>query len=301
VGTILVGIEDSLRGQDAVALASDLARATGAEVLALCAYPYDPRPEAHYNPVMEPPLREGAEQAVARLVDPLRAAATVRIATVADPVPARALLAAADGADLIVIGSSHEGFSGHVLPGSTGERLLAGAPCPVVLAPQGYRLGSHLVNGRIAVGFDGSPTGHAAVRAAAALARATGLRLRVVGVHDPDCAPPARLHVAPGYLRLTDEAQRAERATLERVVAALPNAEAAFLRGDPATELARESQVAECLVIGSRGYGPTPAVLLGTVGVSLARTAECPLLVVPQGVPDPLEALCGELLTNAAG
>jgi nucleotide-binding universal stress UspA family protein len=249
---------------------------------------------------MEPPLREQAEQAIARLVDPLRSATSVRTVAVPDPVPARALLEAADGADLIVIGSSHEGYSGHVLPGSTGQRLLAGAPCPVVLAPQGYRLRSHLARGRIAVGFDGSPTAHAAVQAAAVLARAMGLRVRVVGVHDPDCAVPARMHVAPGYLRLADDAERAARAALERVVAALPNAEVAFLRGDPATELARESQVAECLVIGSRGYGPTPAVLLGEVGGPLARTAECPLLVVPQGVPDPLRTLCGEVLTHAA-
>ena len=70
---------------------------------------------------------------------------------------------------------------------------------------------------------------------------------------------------------------------------------------DPATELARESQVAQCLVIGSRGYGPAPAVLLGTVGSQLARTAECPLLVVPNGLGEPLESLCGELLTHAAG
>ena len=41
VATIVVGIEDSLRGQDAVALAGDLARASGAEVLAVCAYPFD--------------------------------------------------------------------------------------------------------------------------------------------------------------------------------------------------------------------------------------------------------------------
>jgi nucleotide-binding universal stress UspA family protein len=299
VGTILVGIEDSLRGQDAVALASDLARATGAEVLALCAYPYDPRPDAHYNPVMEPALRSNAEQAIARLIDPLRSAATVRAVTVPDPVPARALLAATEDVDLIVVGSSHEGFSGHVLPGSTGQRLLAGAPCPVAIAPQGYRLRVHLTQGRIAVGFDGSPTAHAAVRAAAVLAAATGLRLRIIGVHAPDDVVPAWMHVAPGYLRLGDDAQRAERTALERLVAALPNAEAAFLRGDPATELARESQVSECLVIGSRGYGPAPAVLLGDVGGSLAHTAECPLLVVPQGVPEPLAALCGELLTHA--
>jgi hypothetical protein len=53
-------------------------------------------------------------------------------------------------------------------------------------------------------------------------------------------------------------------------------------------------------VIGSRGYGPAPAVLLGGVGGRLARTAECPLLIVPNGVARPLSKLCGELPTNVA-
>lgn len=298
MATIVVGIEDSLRGQDAVALASDLARASGAEVLALCAYPYDPRPEAHYNPVMEGPLREVAELALERLIDPLRSATTVRTRAVPDPVPARALLEAAVGADLLIVGSSHEGFSGHVRPGSTGERVLQGAPCPVALAPQGHRLRPHLRSGRIAVGFDGSPNAEAALFAATVLGRATRLPVRAITVFDPDCAAPASMHVPPGYLRLADEAERAAREAVEAAVAKRPPAEAAFLRGEPARELARESQVSECLVIGSRGYGPAPAVLLGEVGTTLVRTAECPVIVVPQGVRQPLGALCGELLTN---
>jgi nucleotide-binding universal stress UspA family protein len=300
VATIVVGIEDSPRGQDAVALASDLARASGAEVLAVCAYPHDPRPGAAYNPVMQGPMLESAEATLARLIDPLRSATTVHTLATPDPAPARALLRAATDADLIVIGSSHAGFSGHVLPGGTGERLLHGAPCPVALAPQGYRLQPHLNHGRISVGFEDTPNGHAAVSAAAVLARATGLPLRVVTVHDPDCADPAGTHMPPAYLRLGAEAERAARTALEHMVADLPHAEPAFLIGDPALELARESQVSECLVIGSRGYGPAPAVLLGDIGRQLARTAECPLLVVPNGVARPLSKLYGQLRTKVA-
>ena len=302
MATIVVGIEDSLRGQDAVALASDLARASGAEVLAVCAYPYDPRPAAHYNPVMQAPLREGAEAALARLIDPLRSATIVHTLATPDPTAARALLAIAEEreADLIVVGSSHTSFSGHVLPGSTGERLLQGAPCPIALAPQGHRLQPHMAHGRISVGFEDTPNGRSAVRAADVLARATGRPLRVITVYDPDCVASAGMYAPPAYLRLGAEAERAARTALERVVSELPHAEPAFLLGDPAHELARESQVSECLVIGSRGYGPAPAVLLGGVGGQLARTAECPLLIVPSGVARPLSKLCGELPTNVA-
>ena len=67
-------------------------------------------------------------------------------------------------------------------------------------------------------------------------------------------------------------------------MATLPDAEPAFLVGDPARELARESEVSDLLVIGSRSYGPSPAVLLGGVSGPLIETAACPVLIVPNGV-----------------
>ena len=58
----------------------------------------------------------------------------------ADHSPAHALQAAAEqaGAGIIVVGSSHVGRLGRVLPGSTAERLLHGAPCPVAVVPVGF-------------------------------------------------------------------------------------------------------------------------------------------------------------------
>ena len=301
--TIVVGIDDSLRGQDAVALAGDLARASAAEVLAVCAYPFDDDPSAHYNPTMRGPLREAAESTLDRLCEPLDAVAQVRHLTVADLSPARALLNAAAAADaaLIVIGSSHAGFSGHVRPGSTAVRLLHGAPCSVALAPQGHRV--HLAKGRVTIAFDGSSAARAALTAAAPLARAAGLSLRVVTVFAPDTALPPWLHNPPGLVRLTDDAERSARAELERAVEAVPSAEAAFLIGDAATELARESDLSDLLVVGSRGYGPVPAVLLGEVSGRLLEAASCPVLIIPNGVTRPLEGLIedrGDLLTRDA-
>ena len=42
-------------------------------------------------------------------------------------------------AALIVVGSTHTGRAGRVLPGSTGERLLHGSPCAVAVVPTDYR------------------------------------------------------------------------------------------------------------------------------------------------------------------
>ena len=59
--TIIVGVDDSPRSEDAVALAGDLARAGGGEILAVCAFPFDDRPAAHFNLAMRAPLRDACE------------------------------------------------------------------------------------------------------------------------------------------------------------------------------------------------------------------------------------------------
>jgi nucleotide-binding universal stress UspA family protein len=48
------------------------------------------------------------------------------------------------------------------------------------------------------------------------------------------------------------------------------------------------------LVVGSRGYGPLRAVLLGSVSRRLMTEAHCPVIVVPRGVEAALEALLEE-------
>jgi nucleotide-binding universal stress UspA family protein len=305
VATIVVGVEDSFRAEDALALVGDFARFAGAEVLAVSAYPFDDRPSAHYNLAMRGPVREAAERTLDRLCEPLSDVRDVRRLAVADPSPARALMSAAAEADaeLIVIGSSHGEFTGRLAPGSTAWRLLQGSPCAVALAPQGYRMRPHVMCRRITAAFDGSAGGHAALAAAAAIAPATERTLRVVRVFSPDQPAPPWLHSSPGFLRLTSDAERAAKAELERAVERLPSAEAAFILGDPARELARESEVSDLIVIGSRGYGPAPAVILGEVSDRLIRTAACPALIVPNGVSAPLAdlfPLCGKVLMDSA-
>jgi nucleotide-binding universal stress UspA family protein len=129
------------------------------------------------------------------------------------------------------------------------------------------------------------------------------MTLRLVTVFSPYVAPPPWLRVPAGYVRLSDEAERSARVELERAAAEAGGAETVFLVGDPALELARESETSALLVIGSRNYGPAPAVLLGEVSGRLATTATCPVLIVPNGVHAPLAGLlepCGELLTEVA-
>jgi len=292
VATIVVGIEDSFRAQDAVALAADLARTTDVEVVAVSVYPYDDRPSEHYNSAIRPSLERAANGTLERLSEPL-SQGSVRRVVVADTSPARALMriAAAAKAELIVIGSSHGEFTGRLRPGSTAWRLLQGAPCAVALAPQGHRLRPHTALNRVTAAFDGSPGGYAALSTAARIAGAMEQRLRVVRVFEKDCAAPPWLPDAFGFLRLAPDAERAARSALERAVTGHPGAEVAFLTGDPARELAHESEISALLVIGSRSYGPDGVVVLGGVSDEVLRTAVCPVLIVPTGAAKPLSGI----------
>jgi nucleotide-binding universal stress UspA family protein len=294
--TIVVGVDDSPRSEDAIALARALADAAGADVLAVCAFPYDDHPDAHFNLAMRPLLQELADNTLEKLCEPLTDDARVRRLAVADLSPARAIerVAREEHAALIVVGSSHAGRHTRLHPGSTAQRLFEGAPCPVALAPLGYRLRPHLKLQRVSVGYDASAEGARALSAGLLVARAAGAPLRVIRVFDPDWPVPPSMQSLPGYVRLTPAAEEAARAELERTVAALPKdvwAEPAFLHGEPAHQLAVESEVADLLVIGSRGYGPLKSVLLGGVSRKVVRTAACPVLIVPRGADASLDAL----------
>ena len=305
VATIVVGVEDSFRAEDAVALAGDLARASDAEVLAVSVYRFDDRPSEHYNLAVRPSLERATERMLERVSEPLNQG-SVRRLVVADPSPARALMrvAAAAKTELVVIGSSHGEFTGRLRPGSTAWRLLQGAPCAVVLAPQGHRLRPHSTCNRVTAAFDGSPGGYAALSTAARIANAMEQRLRVVRVFEADAAAPPWLPDSPGYLRLASDAERAARSALERAVSGHPGAEVAFLAGDPARELVRETEISDLLVIGSRSYGPDGVVVLGGVNDEVLRTASCPVLIVPTGVATPLSGIfpgCGKLRMHSSG
>ena len=305
--TIIAGVENSSRSEDAIALAGTFSRAAGADVVAVCAFPYDDRPEAHFNLTMRPLLLEMADTTLDRLCEALNDDPHVRRVAVADLSPARALerIAEREDAALIVVGPSHMGHVGRLHPGSTADRLLGGAPCPVALAPKGYRIHPAAHIERVVVAYDGLPESTQALAAAAQIARATGATLRVVRAFAHDLAVPRVLGV-PGFARVMPAALDAAREQLEDAVAELPadaRAETVFVEGDPVAVLTRESEGADVLVVGSRGHGPIGAVLTGSVSSRLARTAACPLLIVPRGAEQPLsglfDAVCGKLRTSA--
>jgi len=179
-------------------------------------------------------------------------------------------------AQLVVLGSSHTGRFGRVVPGGTGERLLHGSPCAVAVVPRGHPGGAIA---RIGVAYDASPEADAALQHAIDLARHLGAALELIGVVMPDPFEE-------------DEGAHSIQLRLERALRELPFAvdgTIVRLHGDPAEALARHSARLDLLVTGSRGYGPLRSVIVGGVSGRLIRTARCPVIVVPRtvGAPTP--------------
>lgn len=293
---IIVGVDESERSDDAVMLAARLARGSDAELVLVCAYPYDAVPGRGAHTGYREFLREDALAALDRAADTLPEAAELQRRAVPDISPARAIqeIATRERASLIVIASSHRGGVGRVLAGTTAERLLHGAPCAVAVAPAGYAKAADGAIGTIAVGFDGSSESEAALAAAVTLARSLGARLQVIEVLDVMWMGTPALMQGPGYVTQPDDLEERARRHVADKVAGLPGDVAAqpqVLTGEPEPLLAEQSENADLFVVGSRGYGPRRAVLLGSVSGRLVRDAACPVLVVPRGVDAPLEEL----------
>jgi nucleotide-binding universal stress UspA family protein len=298
VSTIIIGVDDSERSEDAIAFGRRVAAASSAHTVVTNAYPYSDTPSRASNASYRNALREDAVETASGLRGKLEGVAPERslIRVAADPSPARALhrIAQAERAALLIVGSTHTGRVGRVLPGSTGERLLHGAPCAVAVVPNGYREHADATTGVIGVAYDESDEAKAALSAAVALAKALGASLELIGVVSTEYLSTPALMGGPDVATLREEAEQAVQTSLDAAVAQVPpDVKAGVYRmtGDPVELLAHRSTQLDMLVMGSRGYGPLHAVLVGGVSGRLMRRAECPLIVVPRGIEAPLESL----------
>ena len=258
MSTIIVGVDESQGSIDAIALASRLAGITGSELMLVNVFPYDLHPSRAANRAFEEYLRRDSDDLLERRRSSL-GDKTVEVRAIPDVSPARGLheLAEQENAGLVVVGSTHTGRAGRVLPGSTAERLLHGSPCPVAVAPKGYaqRLSDELAV--IGCGYDASLSAAHALETAHRLAVATGARLRVIRVFKPlafDTPPDSVL--MGGMASYNDTLHERATRELESAIATIDaerGVEAEFTVGDPGQILAEASQQLDLLVVGSRG------------------------------------------------
>jgi nucleotide-binding universal stress UspA family protein len=168
-------------------------------------------------------------------------------------------------AALLIVGATHRGSFGRMVPGSVGERLIHAAPCPLAIVPANAEDPGSDPLATVGVAFDGREPSRTALGLACEVAQQQGARLVLMAVEEW----PSDLDVLAGATELIPPGLSVEHRLL--------------------TGPAGPALVAGCadgidlLVVGSRGYGPLHTVLAGGVARHLVDHAPCPVLVVPRG------------------
>lgn len=276
---VIVGIDGRQGGRDAVALARALAQ-PGATMTLASVYGLTYVPSYGASPGRAREDRDAAEQLLsaeaARLQEP------VRTVVKESPSTARGLheLAEQDGADLLVLGSSHRGILGRATLGDDTRAGINGAPCAVAVATCGYAEDASPL-ATIGVAYDDGPESRIALACARELAARTGARVSALNI----VTAPTYLYsgMMPPVGTGIDELVKAAEAKMR----GLEGVEAHARYGAIDVDLAEFSKHVDLLAVGSRGYGPARRLIEGSTCRYLLRHSRAPLLVLPRGVSTP--------------
>lgn len=283
--SILAATDLGAASDEIVRSAASLAASTGAELHLLNAFDVGALPDpAPGQPSHSYPERiRQAEQVLAAQAQ--RAAGSVRPASlkVVNYAPDKAILARAAevGAELIVLGPHRGGGLGAHVLGTTAEAVVRGAPVPCLVARGALAVPVR----RIGVPTDFSENAGAAIDVALVLsAKMGGDAPEIVVFH---CGWTVEKADDPRLGR--DEIIPQLESEMQAAVRRLGGSPAAGLRAevawgvDPAETVVEYAQRAglDLLVMGTSGRSGLKRLLTGSVASGVARTAHCPVLLVP--------------------
>ena len=285
---ILVAIDGSDDAKAAVAWLGHLPLLASHELMILTAVTL---PRTFAEDTMEH-LRSVALTQAQKLVDETAAALTRRAAprtevVEGDPRDVIVTTAREWNADLIAMGARGLGAVARFLLGSVSLAVAREAPCPVLVckgAPRELRA--------VTVALDGSDHARRALDwLATSLSLPTDVRVRVLGVAEPQHYPATAPAIVAAPLRAAAASIDAERrAALEKelstaakgLAARLPAFETVVTTGVPADVIVQDAahSSADLLVVGARGLGGLRRLLLGSVSETVLTHAACSVLVV---------------------
>ena len=286
-GPLVIGYDGAPGGADALALGLGWARQLSVRAVIVTVYP-GPAPIGPGRVDVEwvADRRREAERLLDEALTVSSPATSVEFKAVGSGSASHGLHDVAEelGASLIVLGSQTER---RLLATSTGERVIAGAPCPVAMPPRGWRDRASHDLGRIVVAFVPTPDGREALRVAAMLALRVGARLHLVTV----VAGPAEVmsyRIGEDVDRMyVSAAKETFEQSIEQAISELASditASGEVIVGDDPVEMlaAMANSSFDAFFVGSRGYGPIRRVLLGGVASRLLRRLDIPAVIVPR-------------------
>ena len=270
---VLVGVDGSTGGRDAIALARLLSYPSGKLTLVFVRSSEIAEDVAESEELLE------RERSAADLDAELLSVFSVN--------PGRGLHEQAErhGADLLVVGSCSHGSFGRAMLSDDTRAALNGAPCAVAVASRGYAQQLTAISD-LGVAYNGSPESVAALAVARKLAAPSRARVHALEV----VALPAAAFGAPTGAEAIDEiaSQASDR------MKDLAGVDGRAVYGIAGEELAAFGDELDLLVVGSRGYGPLRRLVSGSTSNYLERHARCSLLVLPRPdtppAPDPVSA-----------
>lgn len=279
VSRVVVGFDGSSSGQAALetAIAEAAARRVPLSVLSVVD---PPSRQSAALPSLHRTTREAARQAARRAAVALGEVSVHWQIDVGQP--AAALIGHCHSDDLLVVGCRGHRPVARVLLGSTSGTVAAHAPCPVLVV-RGLRTRRH---GPVVVGSDGSSASAVAVAFAADMAEREGTGLSAVLALPP-------VTDAMGFVSGWDEGQiTAARVELSRSLAGVAADHPGIIvsedliQAHPVDALLRHARDARAVVVGSRGAGGVPALVLGSVSRGLLLHSPAPVAVVRPMTPE---------------
>jgi nucleotide-binding universal stress UspA family protein len=286
---VLLGYDGRPESDDALDLAVVIAQALGATLVAgtISAKGALRARSGSARAVASERAGAGTLAAAERAIRERAPTVQVEKRTLAARGPAKGLreLAKLRTSSLVVVGSTQSGRLDRVVLGTTAEQLCRDSPCPVAVAPRGYRRRAVKELRVIGVAFDAGHEARRALAVAVSLAEGAAAGLRVFGVVEP-----VRLHgsaAPPGDVGTTEP--RSNRGALDRkleqVLAELPDeiaGQKVIREGDPVDALVDSGERAcDLLVLGARLKRLLPGFLPGSVSLGVVEAAPWPVIVVP--------------------
>ena len=192
----------------------------------------------------------------------------------------RALVNASHQAKMVVVGAhGHGGYFSGTPYGAVALQVVTHASCPVAVVGHGDTGATPF--GRVLVGVDGSDYSLLALQEAFDHAEVRGAELIVLHAWQAQRSDDPTLSAGsdwPAYERAQEEL--VNRAITEQR-RAHPEVKVIqqVLEGDPVKLLRQRAEEADLVVVGSRGTGGFPGLLLGSVAAGILSRTACPILV----------------------
>ena len=214
---------------------------------------------------------------------------TTRMAT---GIPSDEVIAAAqaEGSDLIIVGTRGKTGLAHVLLGSTAERVIRGAPCPVLAVrtePVDNEDGSVLTKPvtleRILVPVDFSDCSLDALKYAVVVAKQAKATVMLLHVLEP---VSYGLDFDLGHFKSREDVRESWTKRLEKLAATHQHPhmpiEIRLRGGFPADSILDSAQTLPCdlIVMGTHGRRGISHTISGSVAEAVLRKAHCPVIAV---------------------